>query len=302
MFPAGAGAPRNLYLELSLLGLLALFWGSSYLFIGIAIESIPPVTLIAARVTLAALLLLAVVAVQGYELPRSRRLWKALLVQSFLNSIGAWLLLAWGQQYVETGLAGVLNSTSPIFVFFITLFVTRHEPINARRLAGALIGMAGVVLIIGVDALQGLGQEVIAQLAVLFSALLYAFAAIYGKRFGGLPPSVTAACTLIWASVILVPASFVLERPWELDPPVEALQAALALAVFSTAGALLIYFRLVRTLGSIGVTSQSYLRSGISVLLGILILGESFTAPIAVGLAAAIAGVLLINLPKKGAF
>ncbi len=262
-------------------------------------ESIPPVTLIAARVGLATLLLLLVVAAQGHRLPRSPRLWGALLWQSFLNSIGAWLLVAWGQQYVESGLAGVLNSTSPIFVFFITLLITRHETINARRLAGALLGIAGVVLIIGVDALSGLGQQVIAQLAVLFSALLYAFGAIYGKRFGGLPPSVTAACTLIWASVILVPASLLLEQPWTLRPPTDALLAAAALSVFSTAGALLIYFRLVRTLGSIGVTSQSYLRSGIAVLLGILVLGESFSLPIAFGLAAAVAGVLLINLPGR---
>ncbi len=285
--------------ELALLGLLALFWGSSYLFIRIAVGTIPPITLIAARVTIAAILLLGLVAWQGHRLPRDRRTWMALGLQAFLNSFGAWTLLAWGQQYVESGLAGVLNSTSPIFVFFLTLIVTRHEALSLRRLLGATLGLLGVALIMGLDVLEGLGQEVMAQLAVLFAAFLYALAAIYGKRFGHLPASVTAASAMVWSCVVLVPASLLFEAPWRLQPASEAIAAALALGVFCTAGALLIYFRLVRTLGSIGVTSQSYLRSGVSVLLGVLVLGESFSPPIAFGLAAAILGVLLINWPSR---
>ncbi len=297
--PAQQAKPSGLALELCLLGLLALFWGSSYLFIRIAVETIPPVTLIALRVSLAALLLCALVRLQGYRLPQDKRTWMALGVQAFLNSFGAWTLLAWGQQYVESGLAGVLNSTSPIFVFFLTLTITRHETLSARRLTGAILGLLGVALIMGVDALDGLGQEVLAQAAVLFAAFLYALAAIYGKRFGHLPPSVTAASAMIWSAAVLIPASLLLEAPWRLDPSNEGLAAAAALGIFCTAGALLIYFRLVRTLGSIGVTSQSYLRSGISVLLGVLILGESFSPPIAFGLAAAVLGVLLINWPAR---
>ncbi|MEQ8652493.1 MAG: EamA family transporter [Kiloniellales bacterium] len=286
-------------LELALLALLALFWGSSYLFIRIAVETIPPITLIAFRVTIAAVLLLGLLAWKGHRLPKDRRTWLALGLQAFLNSFGAWTLLAWGQQYVESGLAGVLNSTSPIFVFFLTLIVTRHESLSSRRLLGACLGLCGVALIMGLDVLEGLGQEVLAQAAVLFAAFLYALAAIYGKRFGHLPASVTAASAMLWSCAVLIPASLLLEAPWRLQPAPEAIAAVMALGVFCTAGALLIYFRLVRTLGSIGVTSQSYLRSGVSVLLGVLILGESFSPPIAVGLAAAILGVLLINWPSR---
>lgn len=290
----GARAP-NRAVELGFLGLLALFWGASYLFVKIALGSIPPLTLIAARVSIAALLLCAVVRWQGAALPRDGATWRALFVQALFNSILSWTVLAWGQQYVPSGLAGVLNSTSPIFAFFITLLWTRHEAVGVLKLIGALLGLGGVVLILGVGVLGGLGQQVAAQLAVLVGAVLYALAAIYGKRFQGVPPAATAAGTMIWATIVLVPACLVVDRPWTLAPSTEAVAAALALAVFSTAGALLIYFRLVRTLGSLGVTSQSYLRSGVSVLLGMIVLGEPFTWSVGVGLCAVVVSVVLIN-------
>ena len=127
--------------ELALLGLLALLWGSSYLFIKVAVTEIPPVTLIAVRVTIAALFLLAVLSWRNDQLPRDGRTWRMLLVQSFFNSIGAWTLLAWGQQYVDSGLASVLNSTSPIFVFLFTVFITRHEVTSGLKLFGACLGL-----------------------------------------------------------------------------------------------------------------------------------------------------------------
>jgi drug/metabolite transporter (DMT)-like permease len=290
----GTAAP-NRAVEFGFLALLALLWGSSYLFAKVALGSIPPLTLIAVRVSIAAVLLCAVMRWQGAALPRDGATWRALFVQALLNSILAWTILAWGQQYVPSGLAGVLNSTSPIFAYFITLFWTRHEDTGALKLTGALLGLAGVVLILGVGALSGLGQQVVAQLAVITGAVLYALAAIYGKRFHGMPPAATAAGTMIWAALVLAPLSLAVDRPWTLAPSGEALAAALALSVFSTAGALLIYFRLVRTLGSLGVTSQSYLRSGVSVLLGMLVLGEPFTWSVGVGLLAVVVSVVLIN-------
>lgn len=296
--PVSAAAPR-LRVEIGLLALLSLLWGSSYLLVKISLESLPPLTLIAIRVSLAALCLLAVAGWRGQRLPKDGRTWRRLLLQACFNSIVAWTILAWGQQYVDSALAGVLNSTSPIFVFFITLAVTRHEATSGRRLVGALLGLLGVTLIVGVDALHGLGQEVLAQLAILSGAVLYAAAAIYGKRFAHLPPTVTAAGTMIWAAAVLVPASLVVDRPWTLDPSPLALLAALALSLFCTAGALLIYFRLVRTLGSMGVASQAYLRAGVSVLLGIVVLGERLTPTIALGILAALLGVAAINLPSR---
>lgn len=295
----GAETPAALLPELLLLGLLALLWGSSYLLIKVALEGLPPVSLIALRVSLAAAVLLAVVAWRRQRLPRDPGTWGHLLVQSFFNAIGPWLLLAWGQQYVDSGLAGVLNSTSPVFVFFITLLITRHEALSWRKLGGALLGVVGVTLIIGVDVLAGLGQQVAGQLAALAGALLYAWAAVNGKRFSALPATVTAASVLLCATAVVVPAALVVDQPWALRPGLLSLAAAAALALFCTAAALLLYFRLVRTLGSMGVASQAYLRAGVSVLLGIVILGEAFSPVIGLGLLAVILGVAAINLPKK---
>lgn len=285
--------------EYALLGCLALLWGSSYLFIRVAVAEIPPVTLIAARVTIASVLLLAVVMAQDVRLPRDARTWGLLLVQSFLNSIGAWLLLAWGQQHIDSGLASVLNSTSPIFVFLITYFVTRHEQTSFLKLTGAILGLIGVILIVGPGVLDGLGLQVGGQLAALLSAMMYAGAAIFGKRFGQLPATVTATGTMLLAAICLVPASLIIDQPWTLSPSTEALMAAGALGVLCTGLAMLIYFRLIRTLGSMGVASQAYLRAGFGVLLGIIVLGEQITPLVAAGLVAAWLGVLLINLPNR---
>ena len=287
-------------LEYALLGLLALLWGSSYLFLKVAVAEIPPITLIALRVSVAALLLYCVLIGSGQSLPRDRTTWYHLLVQSFFNSIGAWTILAWGQQYVDSGLASVLNSTSPIFVFLFTYFVTRHETLSSLKLFGALLGLAGVVLIVGTDALAGLGTHVAGQLAALLGAVLYACAAIYGKRLSHVSATATATGAMLWAVVFLVPASLLLEKPWTLPMPSgKTLAAAAILSIFCTAGALLIYFRLIQSLGSLGVASQAYLRAGVGVVLGMVFLGEQITPIIGVGLIAAILGVAAINAPQR---
>ncbi|WP_028795478.1 DMT family transporter [Thalassobaculum salexigens] len=282
-------------LELALLACLALLWGGSYPLLKVAVAEIPPVTLIAVRVTVAAALLMAIAAAQGECLPRGRAIWGRLFLQAFLNSYGAWTLLAWGQRQIESALGAVLNSTSPLFVFLFTVLVTRHEATGGLRLVGACLGLGGVVLIVGTDALNGLGGQVAAQIAVLVSAGLYAGAALHGRRFSHLPPVVTAAGTMLCASAVLLPASLVLDRPWTLTPSMTALVAALVLGVACTGLALLLYFRLVRTLGSLGVASQSYLRAGVGVLLGVLVLGETLTPTVIAGVVAAIAGVVAIN-------
>lgn len=281
--------------ELALLALLAVLWGASYPLIKVALQGLPPVTLIALRVTIAAGFLLLVLRLQGAGLPRGGATWGRLLVQALLNSIGAWTVLAWGQQYVASGLAGVLNSTSPVFVFLAAWLFLRPREAGGRQLAGVLLGVAGVTLIVGLDVLAGLGREVAAQLAILAGAAMYAGAAIHGRRFAHLTPTATAAGTMLWATAWLVPASLVLDRPWTLAPSAVSLLAAAALGVLSTGVAFLIYFRLVRTLGSMGVASQSYLRAGVSVLLGCVLLGERLTPAVAVGLAAIVVGVVLIN-------
>ncbi|MEM7743562.1 MAG: EamA family transporter [Pseudomonadota bacterium] len=293
---SSATTPR-LSVELPLLGLLALLWGGSYLFLKIAVAEIPPITLIAIRVSVAAAFLGMIALVRGAAWPRGPGIWTRLLWQAVLNSIAAWTLLAWGQQYVDAGLAAVLNSTAPIFVFFIGLALGTRE--GAWRLLGASIGLVGIVLIVGTDALSGLGADVWGQLAVLASAVLYAGAALHGRHFNGISPVVTAAGTMIWATVWLVPASLLLEAPWRLSPSPQALGAALTLGVACTGVALMLYFRLVRTLGPMGVASQAYLRAGVGVALGALILGETVPPVIWAGVVTTLAGVALINLAQR---
>jgi drug/metabolite transporter (DMT)-like permease len=290
---------RPALVEYGFLALLALLWGASYLFIKIAVAEIPPISLIALRAVIATAFLVSVLVWRREHLPRDAKSWCMLLVQSFLTGIGAWTVLAWGQQYVDSGLASVLNSTSPIFVFLFTYFITRHEVTSGLKLAGALLGLFGVVLIVGVDALAGLGQQVAGQLAAISGAIMYACGAIYGKRLAHLSAPVVATGTMIWAVIVLVPASFIYEQPWTLDPSPSALAAAFVLAIFCTGCALMIYFRLLKTLGSLGVASQAYLRAGIGVLLGVVFLGEQITLVMALGLFAAIVGVAAINLPAR---
>ncbi|OSQ40429.1 DMT family transporter [Thalassospira mesophila] len=285
--------------EFLLLAILALLWGSSYIFIKIALEDIPPITLIAMRVGIAALFLTGIVIWQGDKFPRDGKTWRMLLLQAIFNSIGAWTVLAWGQQYVDSGLASVLNSTSPVFLFFITLFVTRHETVNKTKLIGAMLGVSGVIMVVGPGVLNGLGADIGGQAAILLGALLYACGAIYGKRFSKLPATVTAAGTMIWASICLLPASLLLDQPWTLTPAPQTIIAVLVLSVFCTGVALMIYFRLVRTLGSMGVASQSYLRAGIGVALGVLLLGETIGPLTLAGIFCALIGVAIINWPRK---
>ena len=291
--------PTRLGVELVLLAVLAGLWGSSYLLIKVALTSFPPITLMAVRVTLASAFLLIVMQARGERLPRDGESWQALFVQSLLNSSVAWLVLAWGQQFLASGLAGVLNSTSPLFVFLLTAFSAQRGTQSLAKVMGMVLGFVGVALVVGLEVLQGLGQQTIAQGAVLFGAFLYACAAINGKRLAHLSPLVTATGTMLWATVSLLPLSLAFDQPWALRPNALACLAAATLALLGTGLALIIYFRLIKTLGPMGVASQSYLRAGVSVILGLLILGEQLSGTVLAGLVVIIAGVALINYPAK---
>ncbi|MEM9631051.1 MAG: DMT family transporter [Pseudomonadota bacterium] len=285
-------------IEYALLGCLALLWGSSYMWIGIALDTIPPATLIAIRVSLASVILIVIMSIQGIRMPLDARTWRLFFVQSLINSAGPWLLLAWGQQYAGTAVSSVLNSTSPLWVFALSyVLLNSGQRPGARQLTGAMAGFAGIVLIVGVRALEDLGQNLLPQLAVLFSAVLYGLAALRGRLFVGMPPIVPAAGTLICASAVLVPASLVVDRPWSLSPDASSLTAALILGAACTALAFLIYFRLLTTLGAMGTASQAYLRSGVGVVLGVVFLSETLDIETFAGICLAILGVVLINWP-----
>ncbi len=289
----------NMPQELILLLVLSTLWGASYTFIKVGVESIPPVTLIAARTLLAGAILTAIIRWRGLSLPRGSATWRRFLFQAALNSVVPFTLIAWAEQSTDAGLATILNSTSPVFAFLLTALVTRHEVVTGRKLFGVGAGLLGTCLIVGVQALGGLGHELWAQLAIVAATICYAAAAIFGKNFRGLDPMMPAAGSLLCGAGILIPVSLVVDRPWTLTPSMESVLAVLALSVFSTALAFVIYFRLVQTLGSVGTTAQAYLRVPIGVAISILFLGESLSSTGWLGLACVIAGVAAMTFPAR---
>ena len=285
--------------ELALLLVLSTVWGASYSFIKVGVETISPVTLIAARTLIAGAILLAVIRWRGLRLPRDRRTWGRFLVQACLNSVVPFTLIAWAQQTTDAGLATILNATTPIFAFLLTVLVVRHEAVTGRKLFGVAAGLVGICLIIGVEALGGLGRELLAQLAIVAASVCYAGAAIFGKGFKDLDPMMPAAGSLICGAFVLVPASLLVDQPWRLEPSSASVLALIAVAVVSTALAFVIYFRLVQTLGSVGTTAQSYLRVPIGVAIGMVFLGETLSPTAWIGLGCVVAGVIAMTLPAR---
>jgi drug/metabolite transporter (DMT)-like permease len=204
-------------------------------------------------------------------------------------------LIAFGQQTVESGLAAILNSTTPLFVCIIGVVWTHHEPMTSRRIFGATIGFAGVVAIAGASALLGLGHHAIGQAAIIIATISSAFSVIHGRRFDSAPPELVAAGMLTSAAVVLVPLSFFVESPAAISPSIPSMVALLINAAIATALGFAVYFRLIRTVGSMATASVGYLKPAVGVLLGFLAFGEPFTIAMALGLIAILLGVAIIN-------
>jgi drug/metabolite transporter (DMT)-like permease len=295
-------APRaQLTGELALLLLLATLWGASYSFIKVGVATIPPVTLIAGRTLIAGVLLLLIMRWRGLRMPTDAPTWGRFAFQACLNSVIPWTLIAWGEGTVDAGLATILNSAAPIFTFLFTALVTRHEAATPRKLLGVTAGMVGICLIVGVKAFDRAGQELVAEIAIVAATVCYACGAIFSRGFKGLDPMAPAAGSLLCGAAVLVPLSLVLERPWTLSPSVASLEALAGLAVFSTAAAFVIYFRLIQTLGSVGTTAQAYLRVPIGVALGVIFLGERLAPMAWLGLACVVVGVAAMTIPARRA-
>lgn len=283
--------------ELVLLAILATLWGASYTFIRIGVTTIPPVTLIAARTAIAGAILLAVIWAQGVAIPRDSTTWRAFAVQACLNCVVPFTLIAWAERSVGAGLATILNATSPAFAFLFALTLTQGQRAPGRKLLGVALGLLGTCLIVGVDALRGIGTGASPQLAVVLASACYGAAALFGRTFRHLDPLLPAAGSMLCGAAVLVPLSLVVDRPWTLAPSASSISAVLALSTASTALAFVIYFRLVRTLGAVATTAQAYLRVPVGVAIGVLGLGEQLSPTAWVGLACVVTGVAAMSLP-----
>ncbi|WP_186420720.1 EamA family transporter [Bosea sp. CS1GBMeth4] len=298
--PASAASARSgHFTDLAALLLLATLWGASYSLIKLGVETIPPLTLIAARTLIAGAILLVAIRWRGLALPRDPAIWRRFLIQACLNSAVPFTLIAWAETSVDAGLAAILNAGSPIFAFLLGLLLFRAEAAAGRKLLGVAAGMLGVCLIIGMEALSGFGRELWAQLALVAAAACYGGAALFGRNFRGLDPIMPAAGSLICGAAILIPFSLLIDRPWTLAPSAASLQALLALSVLSTALAFIIYFRLIDRLGTVGTTSVAYLRVPTGVAIGVLFLGERLSPTAWAGLALVIVGVVAMTLPER---
>jgi drug/metabolite transporter (DMT)-like permease len=285
--------------ELALLVLLATLWGASYTFIKLGVESIPPVTFIAARTTIAAVVLVGILHGRSVAMPTDLAVWRRFLVQACLNSVIPFTLIAWAEQSVDAGLATILNSSAPIFVFILTWCLADQQSVTGRQFFGVISGTIGICLIVGVEALSGIGQQLTAELAIIAATICYAGAAIFGRNFQGLDPMLPATGSLLCGAIVLIPISLVVDHPWTLVPSSRSILALMCLSIFSTALAFTVYFRLIQTLGSVGATAQAYLRVPIGVAIGVVFLGEILAPTTLIGLVCVIAGVAAMTIPAQ---
>jgi len=278
--------------EWSLLIALSVLWGGSFFFVGVAVSGLPPFTIVALRVGLAAIVLNLFVLAVGLRMPVERRVWLAFFGMGFINNLIPFSLIVWGQTHIASGLASILNATTPLFSVVVAHWLTTDERMTPGRIAGIVLGIAGVAVIIGPGALRGLGTNVLAQLAVLGASLSYAFGAVFGRRFRdmGIKPHVTATGQVSASTVMLLPLALLVDRPWTLAMPgMEVWGAVLGLAVLSTAVAYIIYFRILGSSGATNILLVTFLIPVSAVLLGVTILGETL-------LPRHLAGMLLIGL------
>jgi drug/metabolite transporter (DMT)-like permease len=277
-----------------LLVLLSVLWGGSFFFAKVAVGELPPLTLALGRVAVAAAILVVLIRLAGDRLGILTQLWRHFAVLGLLSNAIPFSLILWGQTHIPSGLASILNATTPIFTVVVAHFATRDERLDGAKLAGITVGFLGVVVMLGPDMLGEIGVNVWAQMACLAAALCYALGGVYGRRLKDKPAAVVATGQLIAATIIIAPVAALVDQPWALPMPSRsALGAMLALAVLSTALAYVIYFRILARAGATNLMLVTFLIPASAILLGMLVLGERLSlrhfagmAIIALGLAA----------------
>ena len=278
-----------------LLVFLSVLWGATFFFIAVANPEVPPFTLVLARVAIAALVLVPLVFLLGYRLPTNLAAWQPFLVQAIINNVIPFTLMVYGQQRIASGLAGVLNATTPLF----TLIVARlfaGETLTAAKVLGVLLGTGGVAVLIGPDALTANASSVIGMLCIMGGTLSYAFSALWMRRLRHIPPLVSSAAQLTCSSLLLLPLAAFVDRFWLLpQPSAPAMLAVLCLAVFSTALAYIVFFRISASAGPSNVMLVTLLIPVTATALGVLILGETLTLHQIAGALIIASGLLVID-------
>jgi len=222
-------------------------------------------------------------------------LWGAFFIMGALNNVIPFCLIVWGQTHIASGLASILNATTPIFSVILAHLLTKEERLTANRITGVLTGWVGVAVLIGIESLRGFGIEAIGQIAVLGAALSYACAAIYGRRFKGIHPIILATGMLCGSTITMTPLALFIEQPWNLSPSAATLMALFGLSAISTSLAYIIYFRVLATSGPTNILLVTFLIPASAILLGTTVLGERLAWNVFVGMGMIFIGLIAID-------
>ena len=281
------------FAELVLLGVI---WGVSFLSIRIALDTVPFVTTVFHRVFWATLVLWAVIVVQKLPIPKDPRIWVAFLVMGFLNNVLPFSLMAWGQLYVETGLTSILNAATAIFGVLLAAAFFRDERLSKPKLIGVILGFLGVSITIGLGNLLQFNLGNLAQLAILGGTLSYALASVWARfRLGHLPPLIAAAGMLTGATVIMLPLMLIVDGVPTLSQPWQTWVAIAYYSVIATAGAYLLYYRVLAQAGSGNLMLVTLIIPPIAIVLGALVRDESLPSNAYLGFAVLAAGLIILS-------
>jgi len=260
--------------DFALLLVLALTWGSSFFFIKQAVETLPPLSLAVGRITIGAAMLLIIAYAKGQAMPRGLGLWGRMIFLGIIGNALPFFLIGWGEQFTPSNLAAILMATIPSFVIVLAHFFTHDEPLTLGKAFGCLCGFAGVIALIGVDALKGLGDVVIGQIAILAGAFSYSLYGINAKRLPPLGSEMLVGTILLAGLIPLIPVWLVIDQPWQLAPDGKAWFSVAWLGLLSTGGGNLLFFLLLRRVGAGFGSFNNYLVPLMGVGWGFFLAGE----------------------------
>lgn len=284
--------------EWAMLVLLAVLWGGSYFFTKIALAELPPLTIVMARIGIGGAALLAVLRAMGQRLPRGAAVWRAFLIMGAFNNVVPVALMIWGQTYIAIGLASIINATTPLFTVFIAQILTRDEKLTASKLVAVGLGFAGVLTMIGAEALVGLDAGVVGECLCLLAAVTFAFSGIYGKRFPsmGLPPLVVATGQVTVSIPLIVPIALMVDTPWNLPiPGIATWGSLLCLGLLSTTLGYFLFYRILSTAGATNLMLVTFLSPVTAILLGVTVLGERLAPRHMFGIALIVLGLAVLD-------
>ena len=284
------------YQDYLLLVALGAVWGSSFVLIKVALATIPPVTVAIGRVAIGALVLIALVAIQGAAWPRDRRSWLLLAAMGVLGNVIPFSLINWGEVRIDSGLAAILMSTVPLATIILAPAFVRDEPITAGKVIGVVLGMIGVVVLIGPGVLLGSHGELLGQLAVTAAAISYALNGLVARQLPPMPVAVISAGALLCATIAGVPLSLAVDQPWQLAPSASSLAALVGLGIVNTAGGYLLLFWLTMRAGAGFASFNNFLVPVFGVMWGIALLSERPSPMALMSLALIFAGLAAIRL------